>query len=188
MRGNLVALPTPVTSVKPVTSADSVTSPTQEARASSVVDAAGKVTARTWWILAGFAAAVSLGLGWDWYYHPYYGTQILFAPGSSVLLADGTVSYTPGSLLLFPSFDYASGAIPGYASHARVLLPIAVLMFLQARRHGSPRLARFGLAVAGLAPLLAGGLTQGSAIFLIGLGCAAMALRGNRLLELPRSR
>ena len=47
---------------------------------------------RTWWLLAGLAAATSLGLGWDSYYHPYFGNQPFLTPGSSVVLADGTIT------------------------------------------------------------------------------------------------
>lgn len=150
----------------------------------TVVDAARGISPGTWWIFAGLAAVVSLGLGWDWYYHPYYGSQLFLTPGSSVVLADGTIQFIPGSLLFFPSFDYTSGVIPGYASHARVLLPVAGLLFLVAMRQRSRSLARTGLTVAACAPLLAGGLTQGSAIFLIGLGCAAMALQAMGVMVL----
>lgn len=153
-----------------------------------VADTSRRVTARTWWLLAGSAAALSLGLGWDWYYYPVYGTNVVLTPGTSVLLADGTIEFTPGSLLFLPDLGVASGVIPGYASHARVLVAVAVLLFGSAVRRGSRSRGRLGLTVAALAPLLAGRLTQGSAIFLVGLGCAALALQANGLLELPRRR
>lgn len=142
---------------------------------------------RTWWLLAGLAAVASLGLGWDWYYHPYLGTQLFLTPGSSVVLADGTINYTPGMFMIIPSFSYDSGVIPGYASDARVLLAAAALLFVLAVRRGSRPLARAGLTLGVVAPVLSGGLTQGSAIFLGGLACATMALRATGLLQMSRA-
>ncbi|MGI8626650.1 MAG: hypothetical protein ACR2J5_08785 [Geodermatophilaceae bacterium] len=141
---------------------------------------------RTWWLLAGLAGVASLGLGWDWYYHPYPGTELFLIPGSSVLLSDGTIQYTPSTFLFFPSIDYGSGVLPGYASHARLVLPVAAVLMVAAVRRGSRSLARTGLAVALIAPVLAGGLTQGSAIFLGGLACATMALRATGLAPVTR--
>lgn len=156
--------------------------------ATSVTGLARRFPPRSLWLLACLAAAVSLGMGWDSYIDTYTGTEVYLTPGSNVILADGTYEYTPGMLLVFPTFDYESGFIPGYASHLRVLLPGAAWMLVIAVRRRSRSLARMGLAVAALAPLLAGGFTQGAAVFLIGLGCAALALQAHGLIELPRRR
>lgn len=155
---------------------------------SSVTTGAAALKPRTWWLLAGLGATASLGLGWDWYYHPYTGSQVFLTPGSSIVLSDGSFDFTPGTLLFFPTFSFDSGVIPGYASHARVLLAAAVVLFVLAVRGGSRLLARTGLAVAISAPLLVGGLTQGSAIYLGGLACASMALRATGLLDGPEGR
>jgi hypothetical protein len=81
------------------------------------------------------------------YYHPNFGSQLFLTPGSSVVLADGTIDFTPGVLMVFPTFAVDSGVLPGYASHARVLLA-ASATFLG------------GLACATMA-LLAAGLLAG---------------------------
>jgi len=138
---------------------------------------AGAGPARAWWVIAGAATIVSLGMPWKastlW---PIYNVYNPWNCGVDWGGEDWASHQWCFQAL--PTYSwYEGGAAPGYQTPVRLFVPLALIALLAGARLARPRLLVLGAAIATAGAVLASSsIGPGQTLYVLGVLALWMAL------------